>query len=252
MPNITVKDRMLEGEITWQWRTNPRGRAASDFAALSSLLVSCCLDHTTEDKWKWSKTSDGDFKVKVLASEIDDFTLASSSSNESTLRNNLIPKKVEIFVWRALKRRLPVRLELDKRGIDLHSVRCPLCDDDLESVEHTFILCKHALELWDRVFNWRNLGNFSNVTLQEIFAGNGPTSSSTFGKKIWQALVWTCAYLMWKNRNNLIFKGKGWNGPIALNEIQVKSFEWISQISKGKKFEWLMWLHNPSHYLSAT
>ncbi|XP_071694324.1 uncharacterized protein [Rutidosis leptorrhynchoides] len=32
---------------------------------------------------------------------------------------------LEIFIWRVLKRRIPVRTELDKRGIDLKTVRCP-------------------------------------------------------------------------------------------------------------------------------
>ncbi|XP_071695363.1 uncharacterized protein [Rutidosis leptorrhynchoides] len=172
-------------------------------------------------------SSDENFKVKILASEIDKQILSSSSNQVNTLRNNLVPKKIEIFVWRALKKRIPVRLELDKRGIDLHSVRCPICDDDLESVDHALIFYKHVIDVWDRVFRWWNLGNFSHFSLQEIFGGMAAANvtPSSFGAKFWQALLWVCAYRIWKNRNKMVFESKRWNAPVALNEIQVKSFD---------------------------
>ncbi|XP_071739493.1 uncharacterized protein [Rutidosis leptorrhynchoides] len=151
-----------------------------------------------------------------------------------------------------MKKRLPVKLELDRRGIDLHSVRCPLCDDDLESVDHSIIFCEHALDVWDRVFNWWNMGNFSNFSLLEIFNGKGNNVMSSFGRKVWQALLWIAAYLIWKNSNNMVFQGKSWNGPVALNEVQIKSFEWISYRSRGRSFDWLTWLSNPSSYLTAS
>ncbi|XP_071695695.1 uncharacterized protein [Rutidosis leptorrhynchoides] len=127
--NVTVKERMSEDGAVWQWRRTPTGRAAGDLVELNNLLSSFRFDRSLKDSWKWSMSSDGMFKVKILASVIDQHILPSSSSQHSTLRNNLVPKKVEIFVWRVLLRRLPVRTELDKRGIDLHSVLCPACDD---------------------------------------------------------------------------------------------------------------------------
>ncbi|GJS57295.1 ribonuclease H-like domain-containing protein [Tanacetum coccineum] len=47
--------------------------------------------------------------------------------NGGGLYSRLGEFKVNIFMWRALKGRLPVREELDKRGIDLDSVLCPSC-----------------------------------------------------------------------------------------------------------------------------
>ncbi|XP_071741403.1 uncharacterized protein [Rutidosis leptorrhynchoides] len=91
------------------------------------------------DHWKWNFTSDRKFTVKKLSTIIDDNTIALNNFEQETIRNNLVPKKLEVFVWLALKKRLSVRMELDKRGIDLHSVRCPICDDGLESMEHSLI-----------------------------------------------------------------------------------------------------------------
>ncbi|GJS86409.1 RNA-directed DNA polymerase, eukaryota [Tanacetum coccineum] len=42
---------------------------------------------------------------------------------------------------------VPTRVNLDKRGIDLDSVRCPLCNDDIETKDHVFALCSIAKEV---------------------------------------------------------------------------------------------------------
>ncbi|GKE18422.1 RNA-directed DNA polymerase, eukaryota, reverse transcriptase zinc-binding domain protein, partial [Tanacetum coccineum] len=46
---------------------------------------------------------------------------------------------------------VPTRVNLDKRGIDLDSVRCPLCDDDIEIEDHLFALCSIAKDVWKEV-----------------------------------------------------------------------------------------------------
>ncbi|XP_071695798.1 uncharacterized protein [Rutidosis leptorrhynchoides] len=213
------------------------------------MLSSFHLDCSHKDSCRWSLSSDGMFKVKILATEIGHKILPTSSPHQSTLRNSLVPEKFELFVWRALLRRLPVRSELEKRGIDLHSLLCPICDDVVEFVDHSLIFCSQSLEIWGRVFKWLNKGNFSYFSIRELFEGNDSRQLSGFGKKVWQAVIWIGAYLIWKNRNNKVFKGNGWSAPVAFNEIQIISFDWISNRSKGKKFEWHTWLHNPSSYL---
>nr|GEY37529.1 RNA-directed DNA polymerase, eukaryota, reverse transcriptase zinc-binding domain protein [Tanacetum cinerariifolium] len=42
--------------------------------------------------------------------------------------------------------RLPTRSELDLRGIDVDSVRCPKCDNDIETKQHVFVSCPVAVE----------------------------------------------------------------------------------------------------------
>lgn len=50
----------------------------------------------------------GVFTVKVLSLLADEKIL----KVDATAMNNLIPKKVGVFMWRALKGRIPVRMEL--------------------------------------------------------------------------------------------------------------------------------------------
>ncbi|XP_071704188.1 uncharacterized protein [Rutidosis leptorrhynchoides] len=190
-----------------------------------------------QNSWTWALSSSGHFTVKTLSRIIEDQMLPSSLGIEETNRSNLLPKKLEVFVWRAIKKRIPVRHELDKRGIDLHSVRCPLCDDDVETIEHSLIFCKYAMDVWNRVYSWCGLGNFSNLSISEILRGNTTVEMSKLGRKIWQAIEWVTSYFVWKNRNNKVFRDKAWTSPMTLSEIQLKSFEWISYRLKGKTLD---------------
>ncbi|XP_071711097.1 uncharacterized protein [Rutidosis leptorrhynchoides] len=161
--------RLGEDRITWEWVRHPSGRTLNEFYDLKQLLRDVKLSRDKKDSWKWSLASNGLFTVKKLSSIIDAHILGISNNNgEATCRNGLVPKKVELFVWRLLLNRLPVRLELDNRGIDLHSVRCPVCDDGLESVEHSIISCRLAQDIWCRVFKWWNRGGLSTLSLVEL------------------------------------------------------------------------------------
>ncbi|XP_071694759.1 uncharacterized protein [Rutidosis leptorrhynchoides] len=253
--NVLVKDRVVAAgnnstAAVWNWARAPTGRTTAELDHLNSLIASFGFDLSNMDSWKWTLSSNGMFTVKKLSSLIDVQLIGFPSPRHHTPRNILVPKKIEIFAWRLLKKRLPVRLELDKRGIDLHSVRCPLCDDDVESVDHSFVFCKYSRDIWERIYKWWNLGNFSSFDIPDILNDNLNIASSCFGKKLWQALKWVASYLIWKNRNNMVFKGKYWSTPVMVNEIQVNSFEWIASWSKCRNLDWLVWTSNPHVYLS--
>ncbi|XP_071709164.1 uncharacterized protein [Rutidosis leptorrhynchoides] len=203
------------------------------------MVSSCHLYHNIIDAVTWSTSENGIFTVNYLSILIDEQVLGPFSLPQPMLRNGLVPKKIEIFIWRSLLRRLPVRVQLDKRGIDLHSIRCPFCDDELETVEHVFIFCKLDSEIWDRIFKWWDIGRFNNYSLGELLGESSSTVASTRnGKSIWLAMRWVGAYFIWKNRNNSVLHNKNWNTPVALNEIQTVSFAWIFNRLKGKSLDW--------------
>ncbi|XP_071738647.1 uncharacterized protein [Rutidosis leptorrhynchoides] len=144
--------------------------------------------------------------------------------------------------------RLPVRVELDKCGIDLDSIRCPICDNDAESVEHMILSCPKVMDVWVRIFRWYNLGNVNTLYsgLNDMFKGKVVPSDPNSPSKIWQAIEWVTGYLIWRYRNLKVFENKDWNAPTMVIEIQAKSFLWISSRTKKVKIEWNQWLLNPS------
>ncbi|XP_071688357.1 uncharacterized protein [Rutidosis leptorrhynchoides] len=175
---------------------------------------------------------------------IDGVWLALSFDNVETLRNRLVPKKIEVFIWRARRGRIPVRIELDKCGIDLHSIRCPICDEDLESVEHILFSCSFAKDIWGKVLNWWGYSS-ANFIFGDIFEGTFGSFASDDKKTIWQDLCWCVCYSLWKSQNSKVFNNKVVTAPVLFSEIQVASFEWISRRIKKHNLDWHRWFNFP-------
>ncbi|XP_071688321.1 uncharacterized protein [Rutidosis leptorrhynchoides] len=184
-----------------------------------------------------------------MSAIIDKCFLGEASGHGHTMINKLVPKSLGIFVWRAIRGRLPVRLELDKRGIDLDSVRCPVCDTTLESVELILLRCNLANDVWNLVRRWWNC-NDSIVTtgLIPLFNLEKRHNWSHDGNMVWQAVRWVAGYCIWKYSNDKVFKNISKSSADIFNDIQVKSFEWVSKRAKNRSFMWHIWLLDPSFY----
>ncbi|XP_071698758.1 uncharacterized protein [Rutidosis leptorrhynchoides] len=192
----SVQDRINRSnnyvELEWPWVRESRGRAISECEELSSLLREFSFLEASHDKWKWSLNPNGSFTTKKLASLIDEKRLSSLSTSLQTRRNKLVPQKVAIFAWRARQKRLPVRVELDNRGIDLHSLLCPLCEADVESVENIFSNCVRVNEFWKAFLRWWNIPEDKLVILDPFVEDSVFSSFAKNGKSIWEAMKWVC------------------------------------------------------------
>ncbi|GKE63594.1 reverse transcriptase domain, reverse transcriptase zinc-binding domain protein [Tanacetum coccineum] len=171
--------------------------------------------------------------------------MAVSSEGNKTIWRSIIPRKVNVFVWRALRGRLPVRTELDKKGIDLDSLLCPGCDNVAESVDHCLALCENAINVWDRIFFWWRVGPVDVFTIKDFLLLNGGVSMPKEAKALWSATIWVAAYMIWKNRNNKVFKGRTDSSTKVFEDIQLKAFEWVSRRSKKWILQCEKWLERP-------
>ncbi|GJW79859.1 RNA-directed DNA polymerase, eukaryota [Tanacetum coccineum] len=65
-----------------------------------------------------------------------------------------IPIKINIFAWRVSLDKLPTRLNLSLRGLDIPSIICPLCSIVVESTSHLIFSCQLARQLMFKVVHW--------------------------------------------------------------------------------------------------
>ncbi|XP_071726422.1 uncharacterized protein [Rutidosis leptorrhynchoides] len=228
----------------WAWVRDPVGRTHGELIELNSLLGNVTFSIGSKDWWVWILDTCNRFTVKKLCNLIDLKYITVDRSDVTTLRNQFVPKKIELFIWRARLGRIPVRVELDKRGIDLDNVRCPICNGDIESVMHILKTCNFANDLWNRVFSWWKLDS-SSLNLDDLFSGSNSTLNSDWKIHVWQAVCWIVLYWIWKYRNQKVFNNKCITIPSVFNEIQVISYDWISRRCKKANLEWLIWISNP-------
>ncbi|GJT89609.1 reverse transcriptase domain, reverse transcriptase zinc-binding domain protein [Tanacetum coccineum] len=182
----------------WNWTRNIRGRVCKEFEDLMGVLQNVVVSNNCRDKWRWLLDEDGEFKVKMLTRLIEEKCLCLESGGQETTWNKLVPKKVNIFIWRALKNRLPVREELDRRNIDLDSVICPCCNNSVESCTHSLITCDLAMSVWGKNFSWWKVGRVNAFTIDEFFSSYGNVNVPKPISCLWQAVVWTTGYFVWK------------------------------------------------------
>ncbi|GKD45562.1 reverse transcriptase domain, reverse transcriptase zinc-binding domain protein [Tanacetum coccineum] len=139
--------------------------------------------------------------------------------------------------------RLPVREELDNRGIDLDSLLCPSCGDVVESCSYCLVMCNFARSVWEKIFGWWKIGNVNAFSIEEFFSLNGNANVPSLLSKMWQAVIWTFGYFIWKERNMRVFKGKASSLNKIVQDIQLKSFEWISRrAGKERVLFWQQWM----------
>lgn len=247
---VSVKERGAwinnRWEWEWDWVRVVRGRVSREFDDLMGVLQFVVITYNCRDRWRWSLGEDGDFKVKALSRLIEEKILIPENGVQETLWNKLVPKKVNIFVWRALRGRLPVRVELDRRGVDLDSILCPSCNNIVETCAHSLVTCDLAMSVWDKVFKWWKVGVVNAFSIDEFFSCNGNVNVPTFVLQVWQAVIWSTGYFIWKERNARVFGNKFSSTSKIVQDIQLKSYEWIVRRSKKyKAIDWQQWLWDP-------
>jgi len=71
-----------------------------------------------------------------------------------------------VSAWRILLDRLPTRLNLARRGVQLANLLCPLCLDGIESNDHLFNTFSVVQQVWDQCDRWiRKVGVRHQATI---------------------------------------------------------------------------------------
>ena len=97
-------------EWSWNWIRPLRGRAEGQFNELIDLVSNVVLDENVKDVWWWKLDVKGVFSVKALSQRIEEHQAIGAANTFNTLWNNIVPRKVNVFAWRASSGRLPVRV----------------------------------------------------------------------------------------------------------------------------------------------
>ena len=114
-------DRILNGQWAWNWSSKLGIRNSSHLNELL-LEISHLNVQDDNDKCIWRMDDNGIFTVGALRHLIDDRLLPSMDS--ATTWDESLPRKVNIFMWRLKLDKLPHRLNLSLRGIEIPEISC--------------------------------------------------------------------------------------------------------------------------------
>ena len=240
--NCTIGDRIVNGCWSWDWyRPVTSGISYADLINLLKEIGSlemvdggdCC---------SCSLSQDGSYSVSNIRKHIDDVML--TNYLPCTRWFKVIPKKINIFMWRFFMDRLPHRLNLSKRGLDIDSILCPSCNKNVESNYHIFFSCNTALSIWNLVRVWCNcifpvLNSCENWN-SWFSAWHASKASKDRAYAIFAASCW----LIWRFRNNVSFNSQSMRKCDIFDNIRLSSFSWLKSRYKLCS-SWNDWLQSP-------
>ncbi|GJS51899.1 RNA-directed DNA polymerase, eukaryota, reverse transcriptase zinc-binding domain protein [Tanacetum coccineum] len=148
----SVAVKLRDRSLIMSFRRTPRGGIEEEQLQLLYDSTSTILLPRINDRWIWMLESSGDYSVKLARSFIDDLLLP--TVGVPTRWVNIIPIKINIFAWRVCLDKLPIRLNLSHRGIDIPSIICPNCSIAVESTSHLLFSCHLARQIMLKVARW--------------------------------------------------------------------------------------------------
>ncbi|GJV60822.1 RNA-directed DNA polymerase, eukaryota, reverse transcriptase zinc-binding domain protein [Tanacetum coccineum] len=106
-----------------------------------------------------------EFSVKSVRQLIDDSILP--KEEVATRWVKVMPLKINVFAWRVRLDKLPTRLNLSLKCINISTIVCPLCHASVESGSHIFFSCPMARHLWRKLMRWWELEDIDLVSYDD-------------------------------------------------------------------------------------
>ena len=152
---------------------------------------------------------------------------------------------MNVFIWKLRLNKLPTLVNMDKIGIDVASLLCPVCNDHVETVDHLFFSCGMAKDLWGLLASWCSLDIPEVSNIAGWFSWLDASHGSKYARTILEGIVSTMLWSIWKFRNAWIFSMSKPKKADIWDSIVHQSFLWISSRNPKYRFRWLDWLRNP-------
>ncbi|KAL0857869.1 hypothetical protein Bca101_063023 [Brassica carinata] len=227
--SLLVADLFTQNSTEWD-----TGKIRGLFPHLESQIRSIKPSYSgAPDKLAWLHSKTGEYSIKsgywaaINGRPDSALTVSAPAINwKQSVWNLQTAPKIHMFIWRALQNVLPVGERLLARHIEINP-KCKRCGA-IESVDHLFLHCSYAQEVWDHApfaigfdsrrstdlpSSWKLIA--SRVSLPPT--GVGPGSLAPW-------ILWT----LWLARNNLLFSNKDTPARETLSKAICLAREWNS------------------------
>nr|GEZ94542.1 RNA-directed DNA polymerase, eukaryota [Tanacetum cinerariifolium] len=102
------------------------------------------------DRWVWSLESLREFSVASVRKVIDEKRISNMTTMTRWIK--CVPIKVNVLTWKIKIAALPTRLNISRRGINIDSILCPICDCGVEFSSHLYFSCSLARQVASKIF----------------------------------------------------------------------------------------------------
>ncbi|KAJ0853631.1 putative reverse transcriptase zinc-binding domain-containing protein [Helianthus annuus] len=137
--------------------------------------------------------------------------------------------------------RLPTYDALTRRNLQVGDGVCKLCSAAIEKVEHVFIGCFVAANVWHGISKWCRIPDIFAFSLSDLLDMHKNLGVSEKKKDAVHGIIIIACWSIWRARNKLVFSNCPVKIESILSEIKVLGFLWFSNRSKHKGIGWEDW-----------
>ncbi|GJW87255.1 RNA-directed DNA polymerase, eukaryota [Tanacetum coccineum] len=185
----------------------------------------------------------GEFSVKSASTFIDNYLLPKLEVPTRWIK--VVPIKINIFSWKVFFDKLPTRLNLSLRGVEIPSILCPLCSIALESSSHLLFSCHLAWQLMFKVARWWELEHYDLNSYEDWLNWFNNIRLSKRLKEILEGTCYVMWWVIWNFRNQVLFGSKQPRMELLFDDIVRLSYTWCSNRC-NLNFDWNSWMKCPS------
>nr|XP_043630189.1 uncharacterized protein LOC122601499 [Erigeron canadensis] len=138
---------------------------SEEWVRFSSLLEGARIS-SSPDRWVWLGKKNEEFSVKSVKGFIRSSMDKSGRFLFKWARE--IPKKCNIFMWRASMDRIPTYKALQSRNCFFGMLNCGLCEAYEETIVHLLCHCQIAIEVWGRIASWCKVSPFVVSSIKDL------------------------------------------------------------------------------------
>ncbi|KAJ0837207.1 putative reverse transcriptase zinc-binding domain-containing protein [Helianthus annuus] len=229
------------------WNFNTDSVAAISEAQDVQAVASQVRMNGGKDKWVWNHCSSGKFSVAAVKHWLGQnygAPLVRFMRWESWL-----PSKINIFIWRLELDRIPTRMALVNRRVNIIDSRCPFCEFAHESAFHLIVDCDFVKGVWSKIRDWCRIqgGYFDSIIdlLKMDYIANKPK----WEKKLLRGIMMITCWRIWLERNSIVFHKSRHKVVDIIAGIKSSSFCWVKNRTSFKDLVWKDWGIYPLYML---
>ncbi|GKC02548.1 RNA-directed DNA polymerase, eukaryota, reverse transcriptase zinc-binding domain protein, partial [Tanacetum coccineum] len=210
---------MGNGELTSFWEDKWH-----DSFVLKDLFPRLYVLETNKKMYVWSLDNSGSFSVASLREVIDAKRYVGGKS--STRWVKYVPIKVNVMAWKIKLDAIPTRINMSRRGIDLDSLSCPICECGIESVGHLFFQCQVVRQVVRKISFWWNVDYVDFNSYEEWLNWLISLRLTAKYKELLEGVFYVLWWLIWSFRNKIIFEAKPPSKAAIFDNVVSSSFYW--------------------------
>ena len=143
-----------------------------------------------------------------------------------------LPSKITVFAWRLIEDRLPTKMNLHRRHVQLQDLRCPFCREAVEEASHLFFHCIFIQPIWWESMSWLNLQSAFPLGPKQNFLQHIFIQAEGLRIKRWRYWWMAVTWAILKFRNRILFSNAEYDANRLFDEAVFLTWTWLRHFEK--------------------